>query len=302
MTDAELRGRFLEHLRAERGCSEHTLRAYGFTLGELERFLADKGGFVAATKVQLRKFLFDTGDGRTTSTIARHVAGIRTFYGWLKKIGVPTTTDGRSLVPPKVGRKLPRVLSVREAAAVLDRAEDRVQGAEEKALPTRDKALIEVLYGAGLRAAELAGLDVGDIGLDTGIVRVRRGKGGRERRVPLGEPGLDAVRAWLDEREAQEGPLFTNFRGGRLTTRSVQRLVKAAGHPEVVGVHPHALRHSYATHMLDAGADLRGIQELLGHKSLGTTQRYTHVETARLQEVYRSAHPHARRRDDDDSR
>jgi integrase/recombinase XerC len=292
VTDPELRERFLDHLRAERGCSEHTLRAYASTLRSLSTALTAAGrDYRGAEKRDLRGFLFAVGDGKTSATIARHVAGVRTFYGWMRKIGEATKTDGQSLVPPKVGRKLPRVLSTREANVLLDRASERVEGGDP--LPRRDLALLEVLYGGGLRAAEVVGLDVADIGLETGILRVRRGKGGRERRVPLGPKGLDALRAWLEGRV--EGPLFTNSRGGRLTTRSVQRLVKAAGGPDVIGVHPHALRHSYATHMLDGGADLRGIQELLGHKSLGTTQRYTHVETARLQDVYRNAHPHARR-------
>ncbi len=300
MTDAELRQRFLDHLAGERRRSTHTVRAYEATLLALATTLTSANHtYRSAGKRELRGFLFSAGDGRSSATLARHVACIRTFYLWLAKIGGATATNGVGLVPPKVGRKIPRVLSVREANVVVDRAEERAESG--KPLPIRDKAMVEVLYGAGLRAAELVGLDVQDVGLETGIVRVRHGKGDRERRVPLGPPGLDAVRLWLEARNhPAEGPLFTNARGGRLTTRSVQRLIKAAGGAEVVGVHPHALRHSYATHMLDSGADLRGIQELLGHASIGTTQRYTHVETARLQEVYRNAHPHARRRDHDD--
>lgn len=283
---AELVARFDTWLRVERGASPHTRRAYGITLDGLAKHLGDKG-LLAADRRDLRGFLFQVTTGRSTATAARHVAAIRAFYRWAVReelIAVAPAAEG--LAAPKVGRRLPKVPSLPQAARVMDAVT-----AEDPTLVVRDHAMIEVLYGAGLRASELVALDVPDVDLDEAIVTVRRGKGGKERRVPLGTPGLDAVRAWLAARPATTGPLFVNARGGRLTTRSLQRIVNTAGRGELAGLHPHALRHAYATHMLDAGADLRGIQELLGHASLGTTQRYTHVSVQQLLDVYRASHP-----------
>lgn len=292
-TDVQWLDRFCEHLRSERGTSVHTQRAYRGTLERLLKHLGSvKQTFASAKRVHLRGFLFHATEGVTEATHARHVAAIRTFYGWLLREGVVKTSVADAMKPPKVGRRLARFLSVPEAHAVAEEGAD----AGDSPLPLRDSAMIEIMYGAGLRVSEVAGLERDDVDLDEGMIRVRLGKGGKERRVPLGTPGVEAVRAWLASRKDAEPAVFTNVRGGRLTTRSMQRIVKrlslASG---VAGVHPHALRHSYATHMLDGGADLRGIQELLGHASLSTTQRYTHVSTDALRDVYRNAHPHARR-------
>ncbi|MFN9440109.1 MAG: tyrosine-type recombinase/integrase, partial [Brevundimonas sp.] len=158
----------------------------------------------------------------------------------------------------------------------------------------RDHAMVELLYGSGLRAAELVGLDVDDVDPERGRVLVRRGKGGRSRSVPLGDAAAGALDAWLERRGREAGALFVNPRGGRLTTRTLQRVVEAFGRREGVGdVHPHALRHSFATHLLGAGADLRSLQELLGHASLSTTQKYTAVDAERLLAAYAAAHPRA---------
>ena len=235
--------------------------------------------------MDLRTFLFEVGKGRASATVARHVAAIRTFYQWLLRTEQIASSPADDLQPPKVGQRLPHVLSVERADELF-----------EQELSPRDHALVEVLYGCGLRVGEVSGLDREDVDLTEGLVRVRHGKGGKERIVPLGPPAARAVHRVLLELDGDEGPLFLNRRGGRLSPRSIRQIVRkvgvAAGAP---GLHPHALRHSFATHLLDNGADLRGIQELLGHASLSTTQRYTHVSVDGLRDVFRRAHPRARR-------
>lgn len=289
--DAAWVRRFLDAQRVERGASPHTLRAYTRTLQALLTHLHGAGQTVTSAKrLHLRAFLFEVGRGRAPATVAQHVAAIRSFMRWLVKQGLVDQASVEDLQPPKVGRRLPRVLSEQQATAVLDGA---AEGVTSHAL--RDRALLEVMYGAGLRVSEVAGLDVDDVDLHRGMVQVRRGKGGKERRVPMGPVAVDAISLWLPHRTTANRALFQNQRGGRLSDRSMRRICEQAGVSEGVGgVHPHALRHSFATHLLDNGADLRGIQELLGHASLSTTQRYTHVSTAGLMDVYRQAHPHAR--------
>jgi integrase/recombinase XerD len=293
VTDAALLDRFLDHLRVERGASPHTLRAYAHTLDALRTHLDAQGLTFTAVRARgpLRAFLFAVGRDASSATVARHVAALRTFWRWLAREGHVAVPVAEGLKPPRVGRRLVRHLSIPEAAATMDHAASRGDAAAK----LRDRALIELLYGAGLRASEAAALDRDDVDLDSAIVAVRRGKGGKERRVPLGPPGVQAMRDWMAV-SSGGGAVFVNPRGGRLTTRTIQRIVKrVALDAGVAGAHPHALRHSYATHMLDAGADLRGIQELLGHASLSTTQRYTHVSVEQLLDVYRRSHPHARK-------
>jgi site-specific recombinase XerD len=281
-----LRDSFLSAMQVERGASQHTLRAYKRTLSLLSDHLQGAGvSMLAATKMHLRSFLFSVGKGKAPATVARHVAAIRSFYKWLQRIGELEATPVEDLQPPKVGQRLPHVLSVERADQLFDTP-----------CSPRDLALVEVLYGCGLRVGEVSGLDRHDVDVDQGRLTVRHGKGGKDRIVPMGPPAAKALGALLDLPGASDGPIFLNARGGRLSTRSIRRIIKkvgvAVGAP---GLHPHALRHSFATHLLDNGADLRGIQELLGHASLSTTQRYTHVSVDGLRDVYRQAHPLARK-------
>jgi len=289
MNSDALGDRFLEMLRVQRGASKHTLRAYGRTIRLFTRHVdAIDSSLVTATRPQLRSFLFQVGRGRSSATLARHVSALKSLYRWLLRIGAVEESVAEGLQAPRVGRHLPRVLATHQTEAILD---------GPSPLPVQDRAMIEVLYGAGLRVAELSALDIADVDLQTRMVTVRRGKGGKERRVPVGPPAVQAVRAWLEERGAASDPaLFLNARGRRIGPRTVRRIVRRAGtHAGVIGAHPHALRHSYATHLLDAGADLRGIQELLGHSSLSTTQRYTHVSVQGLLHTHQRAHPHGDR-------
>jgi integrase/recombinase XerC len=286
--------RFLDFLRVERGCSPHTVRAYGRTLERLRTHLERAGRTtLTARRIDLRSFLFEAGRGRASATLARHVAALRTYGAWLVETAqVADATALLELEPPKVGRHLPRFVSVAKADDLL-----------ELPAPARDRALCELLYGAGLRVGEACALDPGDLDLGTGLVTVRKGKGGKERRVPMGRAAAEAVSVWLDERGDEPGPLFLNARGARMSDRTARRVVarlgRATGVPEL---HPHTLRHSFATHLLDAGADLRGIQELLGHASLSTTQRYTHVSVQSMLDTYRRAHPRSRGDADDPER
>lgn len=295
--DASVVRRFLDALRAERGFAAATVRAYGASLGSLVGHLQGRGIVLyarpgvtgrAARRVDVRGWLAVVADGRSSATVARHVAAVRTFYGWLERIEVIEASPVAELTPPKVGRRLARVLSVEEADGLFAEPASGVAS-------LRDRAMLEVLYGAGLRVSEVQALDRRDVDAESGLVTVRHGKGGKERRVPLGRVGLDAVAAYVAATPDGGPALFLNARGKRLSDRSIRARVHALGDAAgASGVHPHALRHSFATHMLDAGADLRGIQELLGHASLSTTQRYTHVGVDQMLAVYRRAHPRAR--------
>jgi len=239
--------------------------------------------------VRLRGYLASLNDALERSSVCRHLSAIRGFLkharlrGWLAR-------DIGTLVPtPRAPRTLPKFLKieeVRDLIAAPDPSTDRGR---------RDRALFEVIYGAGLRVSEAVGLDVGDLDLGTGWVRVR-GKGGKERQVPLGSPAVSAVREYLaggPEHPSEQGPLFRNPGRGRLTSRSVARILQRhlTGLASTKSLSPHGLRHSFATHLLAAGADLRTIQELLGHSRLSTTQRYTHVDLGTLLDEYREAHP-----------
>jgi len=291
MTNSEYIEQFVDYLRVERGGSPHTVRAYRRTL---ERYLDDLQtrdlGFTDADRVSVRSFLFKVGRGRSSSTIARHIAALRTFFEWMLREGHVEKPAASDLQPPKVGRRLPHVLSLEQSAKLFD-------GEPESKLAVRDRALVEVLYGSGLRVAEANALDVEDIDFAGGMIQVRHGKGQKDRLVPMGPAAGKALERLFEVWALHEGQVFRNNRGGRLSVRSMRRIVRREGlNSGAHGLYPHALRHSFATHMLDAGADLRTIQELLGHESLATTQRYTHVSMESLLKVHRQSHPHGRKR------
>ncbi len=288
--------RFLAYGRAVRGLSDHTLEAYGGDLTRLAAFL-DRTGIRSVNDVDvqmLRRFLAAEKDrGLARTSLARIVASTRSLFKWLHKERVLTANPAAPLRAPRKHRTLPEPLTRGEIERLL------VSPEGDDLLARRDRALLEVLYSAGLRVSELCGLDLGDLDLERGVLRVI-GKGRKERLAFLGPPARDAVSRYLALRQtkpalAKSQCLFINRRGGRLTTRSVERMVKrelARSGLSGRGT-PHTLRHSFATHLLDAGADLRTVQELLGHADLSTTQIYTHLTPKRLRDAYKKAHPRA---------
>ena len=284
---------FAAHLAQVERASLHTRRAYLSDLEQLADFLDQRGTELdAATRDDLRAFLASRYSTNAPATLARKQASIRAFYEHRVRMGHIADSPARRLVFPKRRVSLPNVVAVDDCFALVD--------APQTVTPAglRDRAALELLYGAGLRVSELVGLDLPDLSADS--IRVR-GKGNKQRMVPLVRKARIALDAYLARRGElkPDGPaLFVNRRGGRLTSRSVARQLDK--HALLAGtrrhVHPHALRHSFATHLLDMGADLRGIQELLGHASLSTTQRYTHVSAERLLQAYEDAHPRARKK------
>ncbi|HEX4952552.1 MAG TPA: tyrosine recombinase XerC [Thermoanaerobaculia bacterium] len=306
MTLERLVGDFLMHLGEERAFSPHTLRAYGGDLERLLAFLVDylgkaRGDLTAADlePPTVRAFVASLAKaGLAPKSRGRALAAVKSFCRWACRRGVMAADPARGVKTPKVPKTLPRHLRPGETENLLESAE----GGDDLSL--RDRAFLELLYACGLRVSELVSLDWRDIDLSARTLRVV-GKGKKERMVPFGRPAAAALAAWLEEWEKVRGarsgeteePVFLNHRGGRLTDRSVRRLLDryARGSGIQGGVHPHTLRHTFATHLLEGGADLRSIQELLGHSSLATTQRYTHVEIERLLAVYRQSHPRARK-------
>ena len=282
---------FASHLRQVERASEHTQRAYLSDLRQLARYLSEKGvALDAASRDDLRAFLAARFGSNSPATLARKQASLRAFYEHRVRMGHLDDSPARRLVFPKRRVSLPNVVNVDDCFALLDAPSART------AAGLRDRCALELLYGAGLRVSELVQLDPADV--HESVVRVR-GKGNKEREVPLvskARVALDAYLARRHELRPSCDALLLNRRGGRLTARSVARHL--ARYAQIAGarrhVHPHALRHSFATHLLDMGADLRGIQELLGHASLSTTQRYTHVSSERLLQVYEDAHPRAK--------
>lgn len=301
---------FESHVADERRFSPATVLAYRTDLERFARFWEEEFGETPAAKTPLTRI--DTLSVRShlaslhranlsNRSLARHLSTLRSFFRWACREGHLDRSPAKGLPAPRVPRSLPRALTVRDTETLLETT-------DEGALPEREGALFELLYGTGLRVSEAAALDLEDVDLSSRLLRAR-GKGRKERIVPFGETAEDALRAWLPVRSAlRQGapadppskapagePLFVNSRGGRLTPRSMARVLKrrlrAAGLP--AGISPHALRHTFATHLLQSGADLRSIQELLGHASLSTTQKYTHLDAARLRDVYRRAHPRA---------
>jgi integrase/recombinase XerC len=296
---SELRD-FLEYLRLNRNVSPHTARAYESDLGQFVEYLA------ATRKVRPREmrpadidavavsgFLADLHRrGNSRASAARKLASLRTFLRYLRHEGLVEGDPAALVGTPKREKKLPRHLAEQEMSRLLETPDVSTP------FGRRDRAILELFYASGLRLSELVGLDLEDVNLAGRVVRVL-GKGGKERTVPFNRTAAETIKAWLGDLSASavasRGPqaLFVNYRGGRLSTRSVDRLVRkyVAQCSTRFGISPHALRHSFATHLLQRGADLRAIQELLGHARLSTTQRYTHVNAAQLIETYRKAHP-----------
>lgn len=298
---------FIEYLTGERRASAHTVDAYRRDLEQLAAFLDERLGRSATladvSKLSLRAWLGDLARSRSPGSVARKLAALRTFYRYLEREGSVRQNPVALIATPKVRRKLPAFLGV-DAAAEVMRA-PAGDGAVCEVEQLRDTLILELLYGSGLRVSELVGLDLSHVSLEEQRMRVL-GKGNKERMVPLGSKALEALRAYLPRRSELRHPktgaadaraLLVGRRGRRLGVRRVQTLVRrygalGAGRPDL---HPHALRHSCATHMLEGGADLRAIQEMLGHASLSTTQRYTHLSLEQLLRVYDSSHPLARR-------
>jgi integrase/recombinase XerC len=290
--------RFARYIDAERNLSPHTQAAYLRDLSEFQAFLERNGGFdrEALARIDsflLRRYLAELHKINQRTSIARKLSTLRTFFRYLVREGFLTCNPAEGLSTPKVSSYLPKTLSVDEAHALMER------GYGSTLLDLRDRAIVELLYSSGLRVSELTGLDVGALDLREQLVRVL-GKGRKERIVPVGRKAYEALVTYLEARGMPdaEDPLFVNARGGRLTTRSVQRnlkfrLIKAG---LIKDISPHALRHSFATHLLDGGADLRAIQELLGHASLSTTQKYTQVSVDQLMAVYDKAHPRSKKK------
>jgi integrase/recombinase XerC len=293
--------RFAAYLRTERRASPHTLKAYLVDLSQYGAWLAEQGqGVVPSTPALVRGFLARVAGEAGATSLGRKLSAIRSMYRFLIREGLTESNPARAVSSPKRPKRLPEVLPEEEVAALVE-----APPSSQEPLHLRDRAFLELLYGAGLRVSELTGLDLEHVDLAQGLVRVL-GKRSKERIVPFGKPAADALARWLDEGRpvlaagpahvGAERAAFLNWRGGRLTSRSVARRldgwVLASGLPR--HVHPHVLRHCFATHLLGNGADLRGIQELLGHASLSTTQRYTHLDWKRLAAVYDAAHPRAR--------
>ena len=290
--------RFDTYLSAERNLSPHTCSAYRRDLAEFKAF-CDRQGLAMAADLRkvdallLRHFLAELLKRNQRSSIARKLSSLRMFFRFLVRENLLEFSPAEELSTPKLNRYLPRTLSVDEAHVLMENSRSTGE------LSLRDQALYELLYSSGLRVSELTGLNIGSIDLTEKLVRVL-GKGRKERIVPVGSKAVAALQAYLAERSvaANDEPLFLNARGGRLTARSVQRNLKTRLIKTGVlkNISPHDLRHSFATHLLDGGADLRAIQELLGHASLSTTQKYTQVSVDHLMSVYDNAHPRSKKK------
>jgi integrase/recombinase XerC len=285
---------FCRYLDTERNVSPHTLAAYRRDLEQLTAFVArETGGVTGVGDVDhllLRRYLALLGKRAKKSSVGRKLAAIRSFFRFLVRQGVVAKNPAELIATPKKENRLPFHLDIDQVTTLVEAP----QGDDKHAL--RDRAILELLYSCGLRVSELTGLAIGDLDLSGGMVRVL-GKGSKERIVPVGSRAIEAIRGYLQGRGelGGSGPLFLNTRGQRINRRSVARIVdlhvlRIAAFKRIS---PHILRHTFATHMLEGGADLRAIQELLGHASLSTTQKYTHVGIDRLMEVYDKAHPKA---------
>jgi integrase/recombinase XerC len=292
---------FLRHLR-ERNASPHTIKAYSGDLGNFAAYAGSRG-WKSIDHIAIRGFLsqlYEKGLGKTS--VARSLAAVRSLYRWLAREGVVEQNPAKLVATPKLAKKLPRVPTIEEMNSVLDG-----QMPETAAFPERDRLMLELLYGCGIRNSELTGINLDDIRLSAEAILIR-GKGKKERYVPFGDSVKIALTAYLPARQTvlaetrkntallMNQALLINRRGGRLTTRSVGRIIKKIAVAKGLSpdVHPHTLRHAFGTHMLEEGADLRAIQELLGHERLATTQRYTQLSMKHVLQVYDQTHPRAK--------
>ncbi len=302
---ADLIESFFDYLRSQKGYSDHTVKNYKVDLEHFLTFLVNKqestGQKETAPELEsidflvIREYLGRLYSQYKRTTIARKLSAIRSFFYFLERKGLLQGNPAADISSPKQGKYIPTHLPVDEMFRLLE-GPDRA-----KPLGLRDLAILEVLYSCGIRVSELSSLNLSSIDSDQRLVKVL-GKGKKERIVPIGRKALRAIEDYIEatrplrkktQRDPQDAPLFINFRGGRLTNRSIGRIVKryASQCGLMAEITPHSLRHTFATHLLDGGADLRSVQELLGHASLSTTQKYTHVSLEKLMEVYDKAHP-----------
>lgn len=294
--------RFLQYLRVERNASAHTIKSYREDLSALATYLAEAAGGQppqpgTISVADLRGYVAALhSGGYAPATIARRLASLRSFFRFGQREGWAETNPAKPLRNPRKGRRLPHFLTPEQVAQLLQTP------LAEKPQGLRDRAILETMYSAGLRVSELVALSDGDVDFDCGVLRVR-GKGRRQRLAPIGSYALRALKRWLDVRKVHRreptgaaAPLFVNRFGRRMTARSVARMLQK--YLKIAGLDqrttPHSLRHSFATHLLDRGAEIRSVQEMLGHKSLVTTQIYTHLSTSALRRAYQEAHPRAK--------
>jgi len=291
----DLEQRFATWLAAVRSRSPHTVRSYTRDLRRFAEFVgADGAGLVEATRGQVRAWVQEMATAYAPSTVMRRLAAVRTFYKWLGNEGLVEDDPTAGVRSPRLPRTLPAVLGISEAVRMMD-----LPGGDLRGL--RDRVAMELLYGAGLRVSEVVALDRSDLDLAGGEVRVRAGKGGKERRCPIGPPAVEAVAAYVEAAPHPSGdaaPLLLGPSGRRLSERTVRRAVHAGAARVFRDASPHTLRHSFATHLLEGGMDLRLIQTLLGHESLSTTQKYTHLSVDQIQRVYERSHPRGGRKKD----
>jgi integrase/recombinase XerC len=287
---------FLRHL-GERNASPHTIKAYSRDLSLFAAYAGSRG-WKQIDHLAVRGFLSQLYEkGLSKTSVARALAAVRSLYRWLAREGVVEQNPAKLVATPKLPKKLPRVPTIEEMNSVIDG-----DMPESAAFPERDRLMLELLYGCGIRNSELTGINLDDIRLSAEAILIR-GKGKKERHVPFGDSARTALAAYLLERQRildeihkRSNALLINRRGGRLTTRSVGRIVKKIAVAKGLSpdVHPHTLRHAFGAHMLEEGADLRAIQELLGHERLATTQRYTQLSMKHVLEVYDRTHPRAK--------
>jgi integrase/recombinase XerC len=290
--------KFLDSLRGERNASVHTLRAYDNELIRFAEYLGPEARWKEIDHVTIRGFLSHLhGCGLSKVSVARALAALRSMYKWLAREGIVQQNPAKLVASPRLPKKLPRVPTMEEVNDLLN-----TEMPDSAAFPERDRAIFELLYGCGLRNSELVGTELGDIEEANGVILIR-GKGKKQRYVPLEGAAADALMIYREARQRvlnaihkNTRRLFINQRGGPLTTRSVRRIVKkiAVSRGLPPDMHPHTLRHAFGTHMLTEGADLRAIQELLGHERLSTTQKYTQLSITHVMEVYDKTHPRAK--------